>query len=172
MSVRVRPAVPADAGRLVELASAVASEPEGWLLADSRWRSESDERRYIRALQRHPDAALLVAELESGELVGRLSLMRDPHPASAHVADLGVMVALGHRRSGIGTALMAAAEDWARSAHVRKLELHVFPYNEAAIRLYEKLGYEREGLRRHHYARAEGGYSDVVLMAKQLVGSG
>jgi RimJ/RimL family protein N-acetyltransferase len=168
MTVKVRPAVPADAGRLVALASAVATEPEGWLLAESRWRSESDERRYVRALQRHPDAALLVAELEGGEIVGRLSLMRDPHPASSHVADLGVMVAAGHRRAGIGTALMTAAETWARRARVQKLELHVFPHNEPAIRLYEKLGYEREGLRRRHYARAEGGYADVVLMAKQL----
>jgi len=168
MTVLVRPAVPADAGRLVALARAVASEPEGWLLADARWRSESDERRYIRALQRHPDAALLVAELDGGELVGRLSLMRDSHPSSKHVADLGLMVAAGHRRSGVGTALMAAAEEWARSAGVRKLELHVFPHNEPAVRLYEKLGYDREGLRRRHYARAEGGYSDVILMAKQL----
>jgi RimJ/RimL family protein N-acetyltransferase len=168
MTVRVRPALPADAGSLVALASAVAAEPEGWLLAESRWRSESDERRYIRALQRHPDAALLVAELETGELVGRLSLMRDPHPASAHVADLGLMVAFGHRRRGIGTALMTAAETWARGSRVRKLELHVFPHNEPAINLYEKLGYEREGLRRGHYARTEGGYTDVVLMAKQL----
>jgi len=168
MTVRVRPAVPADARRLVELARAVAAEPEGWLLADARWRSESEERRYIRTLQRHPDAALLVAELSGDGLVGRLSVMRDPHPASKHVADLGVMVAAGHRRRGIGTALMAAAEDWARSARIGKLELHVFPYNEPALRLYEKLGYEREGLRRRHYARAEGGYSDVILMAKQL----
>ena len=168
MTVRVRPAVPGDAGRLVVLASAVAAEPEGWLLADSRWRTESEERRYIRALQRHPDAALLVAELSHGELVGRISLMRDPHPASAHVADLGVMVAVGHRRQGIGTALMAAAESWARAARVKKLELHVFPHNEPAIRMYEKLGYEREGLRRSHYARDEGGYADVLLMAKQL----
>ena len=168
MTVRVRSAVPGDAGRLVALASAVAAEPEGWLLAEARWRTESEERRYIRALQRHPDAALFVAELESGELVGRLSLMRDPHPASAHVADLGVMVAAGHRRRGTGTALLTAAETWARSARVRKLELHVFPYNEPAISLYEKLGYEREGLRRRHYARVEGGYADVLLMAKQL----
>ena len=168
MTVRVRPAVPADAGPLVALARAVASEPEGWLLADARWRSESEERRYIRALQRHPDAGLFVAELDGGVLVGRLSLMRDPHPSSKHVADLGVMVAAGHRRRGVGTALMAAAEDWARSAGVGKLELHVFPHNEPAIRLYEKLGYAREGLRRRHYARVDGGYSDVILMAKQL----
>jgi len=168
VTIRVRPAVPGDAGRLVALATAVAAEPEGWLLAEARWRSESDERRYVRALQRHPDAALFVAELETGELVGRLSLVRDPHPASAHVADLGVMVAAGHRRHGIGSALMTAAETWARGARVRKLELHVFPHNEPAINLYEKLGYEREGLRRRHYARAEGGFADVVLMAKQL----
>ncbi len=36
------------------------------------------------------------------------------------------------------------------------------------MRLYEKLGYEREGVRRRHYVRADGSYSDVVLMAKQL----
>jgi RimJ/RimL family protein N-acetyltransferase len=168
LSFSVRSALPGDAGELVELATAVSGEPEGWLLAESRWRSAGDERRYIRALQRHPDAALIVAELESGELVGRLSLMRDPHPSSAHVADLGLMVAAGHRRRGIGTALMAAAEEWARGAGVTKLELHVFPYNHAAIGMYEKLGYEREGLRRGHYARADGSFSDVVLMAKQL----
>jgi RimJ/RimL family protein N-acetyltransferase len=168
MSTRVRPAEPADSGRLVALARAVAGEPEGWLLADSRWRTEGDERRYIRALQRHPDAALYVAEQDGGELVGRLSLMRDPHPASAHVADLGLMVTAAHRRQGVGTALMNAAEDWARGARVTKLELHVFPHNDPAIRLYEKLGYEREGVRRRHYARADGSYSDVILMAKRL----
>jgi len=168
MSVRVRTAVPGDAGRLVELARGVAGEPEGWLLADAAWRSESEERRYIRALQRHPDAALFVAELDNGDLVGRLSLMRDPHPSSTHVADLGLMVALSRRRTGIGTALMAAAEEWARAARISKLELHVFPHNKPAIRLYEKLGYQREGLRLRHYARSDGGYSDVVLMAKQL----
>lgn len=169
-SVGVRRAAPADAPALVELASAVASEQEGWLLADSRWRSAADERRYIRALQRHPDAALLVAELPGGELVGRLSLMRDPHPASSHVADLGVMVAAPHRRLGIGTRLMRAAEEWAADAGISKLELHVFPHNEPAISLYRKLGYEREGLRRAHYRRSDGVFSDVVLMAKHLPG--
>jgi RimJ/RimL family protein N-acetyltransferase len=166
--VGVRPAAPTDAPALVDLASAVASEQEGWLLAESRWRSAADERRYIRALQRHPDAALLVAELRSGELAGRLSLMRDPHPASSHVADLGVMVAAAHRRLGIGTRLLDAAEGWAADAGISKLELHVFPHNEPAIALYLKLGYVREGLRRAHYRRNDGTYSDVVLMAKQL----
>jgi RimJ/RimL family protein N-acetyltransferase len=168
LNVSVRKAVPADAPAIVELATAVAAEHEGWLLADSRWRSTGDERRYIRVLQRHPDAALFVAELENGDLAGRLSLMRDSHPSSKHVADLGLMVAVGHRRRGIGTKLMAVAEDWAREAAVTKLELHVFPHNHPAIALYEGLGYTREGLRLRHYQRTDGGFSDVILMAKQL----
>ena len=94
--------------------------------------------------------------------------MRDSHPSSKHVADLGLMVAAGHRRRGIGTKLMGVAEDWAREAGVTKLELHVFPHNHPAIALYESLGYEREGLRRRHYERTDGGFSDVILMAKQL----
>ena len=32
---------------------------------------------------------------------------------------------------------MAAAEAWAREVGVLKLELHVFPHNDAAIALYE-----------------------------------
>jgi RimJ/RimL family protein N-acetyltransferase len=167
VNVRIRAAEAGDAAQIVALASAVGSEPEGWLLADSQWRSVADERRYIRALRRHPDGALIVAEA-GGLVVGRLSIVRDPHPASAHVADLGLMVAASHRRRGIGRALLLAAEEWARTAGVAKLELHVFPHNVAAIALYEGSGYEREGYRRRHYRRPDGAYVDAVLMAKPL----
>jgi RimJ/RimL family protein N-acetyltransferase len=164
----VRPADPGDAAALKRLGDEVAAEPEGWLATQEGWRSVGDERRYLRAIRRYPHAAVFVAEAEDGSIIGRLSIARDQHPASRHVADLGLMVAHSHRRQGIGGALLAAAVDWAREHDISKLELHVFPYNEPAIRLYEKLGYKREGLRVNHYARADGGYSDVVLMAKQL----
>jgi RimJ/RimL family protein N-acetyltransferase len=163
----VRRAEPGDAAALVSLAEAVGSEPEGWLISDSRWRSVSDERRYLKAVRRHPDAAVFVAETEAG-IVGRLSVARDPHPASRHVADLGLMVAAGARRQGIGKALLEQAVRWARQSGVTKLELHVFPWNEPALRLYESFGFEREGLRREHYAR-DGEYVDAVLMAYRVV---
>ena len=77
------------------------------------------------------------------------------------------MVAAGHRRRGIGQALLEQAVAWARAAGVRKLELHVFPWNEPAIRLYERFGYEREGLRRDHYRRDDE-YVDAILMAYRV----
>ena len=167
VGVRVRAAEPSDAAALVALARAVGSEPEGWLLSDERWRSVADERRYLRAVRRSPIGAVFVAE-EHGELAGRLSLARDPHPASAHVADVGLMVEAGHRRRGVGRALLAAAEEWARRNGIGKIELHVFPHNTPAIALYERTGYDREGYRRAHYRRSAGGFADVILMAKLL----
>ncbi|MDQ3668667.1 MAG: GNAT family N-acetyltransferase [Actinomycetota bacterium] len=166
MTISVRRAEPRDASELVDLARTVGSEEEGWLITNGEWRSASEERRYLRAIRRSRHAAVLVAEVPE-RIVGRLSIARDPHPASGHVADVGVMVARDHRRQGAGRALMAAAEDWARSVGVSKIELHVFPYNAAALALYESLGYEREGLRRRHYSRG-GELVDAVLMAKEI----
>lgn len=166
MTIVVRRAVPGDAAALVRLAREVGAEPEGWLITNGEWRTASEERRYLRATRRHTHAAVFVAETEEG-IVGRISLARDVHPASEHVADLGLMVAASHRRIGVGRALMEAAEAWAREVGVRKLELHVFPHNEAAVALYEGLGYEREGYRRDHYRRAFG-YVDAILMAKMV----
>jgi RimJ/RimL family protein N-acetyltransferase len=165
----VREAVPGDAAALVELAQEVGAEPEGWLIADDSWRGVADERRYLKALRRHPHGAVFVAEVD-GRIVGRLSVARDPHPASFHVADLGLMVAAGRRRQGIGRALLARAAEWALAARVRKLELHVFPHNDPAIALYESFGFVREGYRREHYRRGPG-YVDAILMAHWVDGT-
>jgi RimJ/RimL family protein N-acetyltransferase len=162
--VIVRPADPGDAEALVRLAESVSAEPAGWLIsAEGEWRSVGDERRYLKAVRRYPHAAVFVAE-QDGKVVGRLSLARDTHPASAHVADLGLMVAADTRRQGVGRALLDAAVEWARGAGVRKLELHVFPWNEPAIKLYETFGFAREGLRRSHYRRRDE-YLDAILMS-------
>jgi len=166
--VSIRRAVPADAGALVRLAREVGAEPEGWLISSGKERSPGDERRFLRAVRHSRDAAVFVAETADG-IVGRLSVARDPHPASPHVADLGLMVAKRHRRLGVGRALMEQAVDWARAAGVTKLELHVFPHNLAALRLYESMGFEREGYRKGHYIRG-GTLVDAVLMAYEVRG--
>jgi RimJ/RimL family protein N-acetyltransferase len=169
MTVIVRRAEASDAEALVELGRAVGSEPEGWLISVNGWRGAAEERRYLRAIRRYPHAAVFVAEdEEEGELVGRISLARDQHPASYHVADLGLMVSASYRRQGIGRALLEAAVGWARDAGVTKLELHVFPWNEPGIKLYEQFGFEREGYRKEHYRRGDGQYADAILMAYRV----
>ena len=166
--ITVRPAQPEDAATLVALGTAVGREEGAWLLTSDAWRSVAEERRYLRALRRYPDAAVYVAE-DDGQVVGRLSLARDPHSASHHVADLGLMVAASHRGRGIGRVLLEQAVAWARDAGVRKIELHVFPWNDPAIRLYERFGFRREGVRVQHYRR-DGEFVVAILMAYRLPG--
>jgi RimJ/RimL family protein N-acetyltransferase len=164
--IQIRRADPSDAVALCALAAAVGSEPGAWLLTTEMWRSVSDERRYLRSVRRHPDAAVYVVE-DDGRIVGRLSVARDSHPASSHVADLGLMVAADRRRQGIGRALLEQAVEWAQSAGVRKLELHVFPWNTPAIALYESFGFSREGYRTGQYRR-DGEDVDAILMAYRV----
>lgn len=159
----VRRAAPSDAYALVELAESVGREDGRWILGTGPWRSAADERRYLRTIERHPDAAVYLAE-DEGRIVGRLSLSRDAHPASRHVADLGLMVAESHRRQGVGTMLLEEAVSWAQASGISKLELHVFPWNEPALGLYEAFGFEREGYRQRHYERG-GELVDAILMA-------
>jgi RimJ/RimL family protein N-acetyltransferase len=164
--IGIRRAEPGDAAALCALSAQVGAESGAWLLTTEMWRGVSDERRYLRSVRRHQDAAVYVA-VDNDTIVGRLSLARDPHPASHHVADLGLMVAAGHRRRGIGRALLEQAVTWARGVGVRKLELHVFPWNEPAIALYDSFGFVREGLRLAHYLR-DGAEVDAVLMAYRI----
>ena len=55
----------------------------------------------------------------------------------------GVGVAAPHRGKGIGEALMRGVLDEARSRGLREVWLEVLFPNEPAIRLYDKLGFER-----------------------------
>ena len=159
----IRRAVPADADALVALGRAVASEQELWLTYD---RSRSDERRNLRSVRRDPNVAIFVAETPTG-IAGRLSIARDRHPYSPHVAEVGLMVSADRRRRGIGSALMEEAMKWARTAGITKVELEVFPHNTPAIALYRKLGFEEEGRRRKRYLIG-GHHVDAVLMSIEL----
>ncbi len=49
-----------------------------------------------------------------------------------------------HRRSGLGRALMAAAEAWLRARGAPKLQLMVREANEGALAFYAALGFETQ----------------------------
>ncbi|RDI99274.1 GNAT family N-acetyltransferase [Dyella solisilvae] len=55
------------------------------------------------------------------------------------------------RGKGVGSALLEAAEQTARRRRCKVLRLEVRTDNEAAISLYERLGYERIGRYKRYY---------------------
>lgn len=84
----------------------------------------------------------LMATLPDGTPVGALWLgVTHPrgNPGCAFIYD--IEVAEAHRGAGHGRALLAAAEEAARTHGAEALELNVFGDNTRAIRLYETSGY-------------------------------
>jgi RimJ/RimL family protein N-acetyltransferase len=163
-AVTVRPAIPRDAGAFVEVYRAVAAERR-WIQTEV---VPLGERAYRRRFRRSwtTEEATLVA-LADGALIGSLSISREDRPATRHVATLGMFVAGSWRRRGVGTALMAEALRWARLHGIEKIELSVYPHNEAAIALYRKFGFDVEG-RLVRHAKKSYGYEDEILMAVWL----
>ena len=50
------------------------------------------------------------------------------------------------RRQGIGTALVAYAEHWAKARGDRQLGLNVLQVNQPALQLYQKLGFQTQSI--------------------------
>jgi RimJ/RimL family protein N-acetyltransferase len=159
--VLIRPARPRDAARFLEAFRAVAAERR-FVRTEVVARSSWFYRRRFRSSYDERGAHLLA--FSGDRLVGSVSIRRDDHPVARHVATLGMFVAAEHRGRGIGTVLMEEAMAWARRHGVERVELTVYPHNEAALALYRRFGFEQEG-RLVRHSKKSYGYEDEILMA-------
>lgn len=143
--VAIRLATAADRAFLSGLADRLAAfDRPAWRSHDEI--AEGDRRALNDALDApHPGTALFVAELE-GAPVGCLLMWtledyfsQQPH---AHISVIAVTREAEGR--GVGRALMAHAETWARDRGHQSITLSVFDSNRRARALYERVGYVTE----------------------------
>lgn len=98
-----------------------------------------------------PDCAIVVAREDDAHrtLMGFALMRMQPdafnHAPSAHLEALAV--AEGAEGKGVGSALIARAEQIAVNGGAKSMTLHVFTTNERAISLYERQGYSAEWVR-------------------------
>jgi ribosomal protein S18 acetylase RimI-like enzyme len=111
-------------------------------------------RAYMRSVLLSPDSAAWIAE-ENGELIGFgiAEWEGEPPTGPSGAYILTVEVLPGFRGRGIAAELLSRLEDSARAAGVGSIWLHVDAENSAAIRLYERRDYTRQGREEHYYAR-------------------
>jgi putative acetyltransferase len=107
----------------------------------------------------------LVAVIE-GKVIGMAGLHPADNPRRAHVASIGMAVHDDWAGRGAGRALLTALVDQAdRWLNFRRLEITVYSDNARAIALYDRFGFEREGVLRA-YAWRDGAYADCLAMAR------
>jgi ribosomal-protein-alanine acetyltransferase len=134
-TLRIRRAGVADLPALVALENRVFSADR---LSARQWR------RHLRS----DSPGMLVAERDGAVLGAAVVFFH----ASHRIARLySIAVAPEARGTGIGEALLAAAERLARRRGARAMRLEVRTDNAQAQRLYERRGYRRIGIRRRYY---------------------
>lgn len=132
MTARVRPATPADAAAIAALGGELGYPRTATAVLAS-----------LKAVLASPDDGVWVGE-SGGALVGWIHVHAYESLESGPRADLmGLVVAAGARRAGVGRSLVAQAETWALArglpavhvrSNVQRTESHAF---------YPALGYER-----------------------------
>jgi ribosomal protein S18 acetylase RimI-like enzyme len=145
--VNVRPFAASDREAVLELTARLLIGAAPWLNPDTvltvvRGSVEST----IAAIG--PDNMLLVAQTTGGRCVGFVTVERQQHWAGVVQAYIGeLVVAETAEGSGIGRALLAAAEDWARAHGCATVALDTGATNLRARGFYDHLGYVEESVR-------------------------
>jgi len=102
--------------------------------------------------------------VDEGRVVGWCDVNPKTHETLRHSGVLGMGVAASHRGQGLGSALLRATLEAACARGITRVELIVRADNAAAIRLYEKHGFELEG-RLRDYLIVDGVSYDALAMA-------
>lgn len=117
-------------------------------------------------LARHGEGDFVLVAECMNEVVGSIGLHTVSRARLRHKGELVLMVRDDWQGKGVGTALMEAVLDLADQwLNLVRIELTVYVDNTAAIRLYQKFGFELEGTLRS-YSFRNGVYVDVHTMAR------
>ena len=96
----------------------------------------------LQGLQRTADAAVFVAELETGEIAGWIAVfVYRTMEADARAEVSGLVVDERFRSQRVGDRLLARAEEWARGAGCQAIGLRSNVIRARAHAFYERHGY-------------------------------
>jgi putative acetyltransferase len=146
----------------MDLTEVVAAEGR-WIATESPIDREKRKANYREGFE--SESSMSFVADATGAIVGNAGIGT---PSGAVPPRLGMMVVPEWRGMGIGSGLLEACIDWARSARAHKVQLEVWPHNAAAIALYEKYGFVQEAYLVKHYRRKNGELWDSISMGLLL----
>jgi RimJ/RimL family protein N-acetyltransferase len=122
---------------------------------------------WITEIERGAIVSLLA--IRDGNVVGCGTLVRDPHSWSPHVGEIRMVVSVNVRGQGVGRAL--SQETFALAlgtAGLDKLVAQMTVDQQAAIALFESLGFKAEALLRDHVRDIDGKTHDIVMLGHNI----
>ena len=156
-----------DAEGLSNLIGKVENESP-YMLYESGERELSTQglQKRIESIKQQENSEIFVAE-EDNKLVGYLFAIGGQANRTKYSAYIVIGISNEYRSLGIGTKLFQQLEEWAIIHKIRRLELTVINENEAGVALYNKIGFETEGVKRESLC-IDGEFVDEYYMSKLI----
>lgn len=165
--MNIREAEVTDAEKLAGLIQKV-DETSQFMLFEPGERQVSVERQseMIKKVKQSANSTIFVAE-QNNVLVGYLFAIGGNARRNKHSVYIVIGISEEFRGMGIGGLLFEALDEWAEKIGIHRLELTVATENKAGIRLYEKAGFQVEGIKRNSLF-IDGEYVDEYYMSKLI----
>ena len=161
--VTLRPSSPADAEGVWRCLDAVARERRHLALIEAPTLEQVHA--FLRTTSEQ--GVIHFVALAGSQVIGWCDVSRKPIEGFRHSGVLGMGLLPPYRGRGLGGALLRAVLGEARAQGLRRIELEVYDSNRPAVRLYERFGFTREGIKRS--ARIlDGQTEDILCMALLL----
>lgn len=106
---------------------------------------------------------ILIARLEE-RIVGHLQIFRIPDERRKGVTELFIYIHQDFQNLGLGTTMMKKAIELAKDRGFHRIGLTVVADNHRAIKVYEKVGFKKEGIARETFFGDDHHYHDEVEM--------
>ncbi len=155
--VGIRPYRPSDKEGLISMYAGLSQEALRWSMPPY------NSQRIERWISNMENTITLIAH-HKNRIVGHLQISIGTSPRFREMGDLFIYLHQEYQNAGLGTALMNQGIGLARERRLHRVELTVVADNHRAIRLYEKVGFQREGLKRENYLGEDGKYHDEIIM--------
>jgi L-amino acid N-acyltransferase YncA len=160
--VNIRKAEPADYEAIWSIFHEIVSLGETYAFAPDTTRQEAIE------IWIEKPTATYVAELD-GQIVGTYYIKPNQPALGSHVCNCGYMVPSQARGRGIATAMCEHSQFEARRLGFRAMQFNlVVSTNEAAVRLWRKLGFKVVGIVPKAFNHTKLGFVDACVMYKWL----
>lgn len=121
---------------------------------------------WVREIEAGHTPSLLA--VQDGHIVGCSAVVSDPHSFSPHVGDVRVVLAADARTRGLGRLLVQESFLLALSLGLEKLTAHMTADQEAAINVFEDLGFRAEAMLKNHVRDVDNTLHDLVVLSHDV----
>lgn len=162
----IRSAVKTDAKDLSELRLQVDGETEN--LDREQGEAFIDPAGFEKIIQTDSDNAtsIFLVAVAQNRLIGFSRCEGFQLKRCSHKTEFGVAILKEFWGYGIGKQLLKESIIWADENNIQKIVLNVLETNVKAIKLYEKLGFEIEGLLQNDKILSDGKYYNTIVMGR------